>query len=83
MVWIINIFYSMTHFDDLLSDLNEMPLFPEVMPLGPPNLCPASDEITLSNSRLEHLFLYVHTQSLRITPNRINRVHDCLSDILI
>jgi len=70
MIWVLNIFYSMIHFDDLLNDLNEMPLFPEVMPLVPPNICPVSDEITLLNSRLEHLSLDVHTQSLRVTIER-------------
>ena len=64
----------MTNFDDLFNDLNEVPLFPElIMPLSPPNLCPVSEEISLLNSPLEHLSLDVHRQSLRVTIERAKR----------
>ena len=63
----------MTNFDVLLNELNDMPLFPEIIPSSPPNLCPMSEEISLLNSRLEHLSLDVHTQSFRVTIERAKR----------
>ena len=56
----------MIHFEDLINDFNELPLFPEVVPLGPPNLYSVPDEVASLSSQLEQLSIDVHTQSLRV-----------------
>ena len=62
----VSLNYSMIHFEDLINDFNELPIFPEVMPFDPQNRYPVPDEVASLNSRLEQLSIDVHTQSLRV-----------------
>jgi len=62
----IYLFYSMDNNNDLTSNLEGFPLFPEIFLLDTPDLHPSSNEISFLGSQLEKLTLDTHTQSLRI-----------------
>ena len=63
----------MLSLDDMINDFNEIPLFPKMMPLDPPNLYLLPNEVASLSSQLERLSIDVHTQSLRVAFERAKR----------
>jgi len=59
--------------NDIFTDFDDITIFPELLPIDPPNLCPTSTEITSLSSWLEKLTSDVYTQSLRVMIERAKR----------
>ena len=51
----------MTNNNDLTSNLERFPLFPEIFSLDPPDLHPSPNELSHLSSQLEKLTLDTHT----------------------
>ena len=59
--------------ENILTDFDDITIFPELLLIDPPNLCPTSNEITSLSFHLEMLPIEVQTQSLRVMIERAKR----------
>ena len=65
--------YSLSRDNNILTDIDEMPFFCEMIPSDPPNICPMPNEMIALNKQLDKFSIDINTQSLRIGIERAKR----------